>query len=358
MSGFEPLRDRLEGLRIPAGEARQLVWIVPERLGAALTATGSYEIFLAGPVLRASSALVERHLQHDHWAPEPGGDSFEATRVLLGSAAHFAAVAALIGTELARFDLSTDEALQQAFNDVEPIIEMAIRRSTLSDEALLGLLAELHVLKVALLSIPRDNRPTVMLAWRGWTTGRDFVFGSNGLEVKATTGGQSRHHFSGVHQLEPQPLPEGGEERLGLLSIGFAETEHGGQSLADIVDDLLGLLEEGAPNRTATQQQLLSMIAAYGEAGGSGYDHDSVRHWSVYQRRFSITFGRLYDVGDTEMRLLSRELIEQTLAVVESVSFSLLLPNKISAFNPAISWQAELAEIAKAYSNQVAGQEN
>jgi hypothetical protein len=344
---FEPLRDRLEGLSVPKGEARKVIWIVGDRLGAALTAVGSYEIFLAGGPLKAASNLVERHLQHDLWVPERGGETFEATRILLGSASHFAAIAALIATEIARLDLSSDDKLQQAFLEVEPIIEMAIRRSTLSDEALLGLIAELYALKAALVSVPKDERPTVMLGWRGWTRGRDFEFGSGTLEVKATAGSQSRHHFSGVHQLEPNLLESGEAERLGLLSLGLAETDDGGQSLPEIVDDLLSLLDDGSIERGAAQQQLLSMIAEYGEGGGAGYEHDKMSGWVVYQRHFTITFGRLYDVADPAMRLLTREAIEQTFAVVDSVTFSLLLPERVSAFNPSARWQEELAAIVR-----------
>lgn len=341
---FEPLRDDLEALRVPEGEARRLVWVVRERLGAALTASGSYEIFLLGPELTAASPLVARHLQHDRWEePEPGGEAFEATRVLLGSAAHFAAVAALIATELARLDLSTDQAVQQAFTEVEPIIEMAIRRSALSDEALIGLIAELHVLRAALVAVDKEQRPIVLTGWHGWTKGRDFIFGDHALEVKATTGPQSRHHFSGVHQLEPQRVEGTETEHLRLLSMGLTETESGGQSLPDIVEDLLSLLQSDGAKRGPVQQQLLAMIANYGEAGSAGYDHDNVRHWQVYQRRFVTEFGRLYDISDSAVRLLTRELLEDTFAVVETVSFTLLFPDRISGFNPQDNWQGEIA---------------
>ncbi len=340
---FEPVRNDLEGLRVPEGEARRLVWVVEGRLGAALTASGSYEIFLLGPELTAASPLVGRHLQHDQWEPEPGGEVFEATRVLLGSAAHFAAVAALIATELARLDLSSDEALQHAFTEVEPIIEMAIQRSALSDEALIGLIAELHVLRAALVAVGKEKRPLVLMGWHGWTKGRDFIFGDKTIEVKATTGAQSRHHFSGVHQLEAQRLGGVQIERLSLLSLGLSETESGGQSLPDLVEDLISLLQSDGLAGGSAQRQLLAMIGAYGEAGTAGYDHDRARHWQIYQRRFAIDFGRLYDISDDEVRLLTREQIEDTFAVVESVSFSLLLPDRITSFNPVSNWQGDVA---------------
>ena len=68
---FEVLRDQLAALEVPAGNARTLAWIVPGRLGTALTATGAYEIFLCGPELSATVPLVARHLQHPTMAHPP-----------------------------------------------------------------------------------------------------------------------------------------------------------------------------------------------------------------------------------------------------------------------------------------------
>lgn len=345
---FEQLRDQLSGLEVPEGEARQLVWVVPGRLGAATTATGAYEIFLAGPELTATLPLVARHLQHDSWEPTAGGPAFAATRVLLGSATHFAAVAALIATELARLDLSTDASMQAAFNEVEPIIELAIRRGALSTETLLGLVSELQVLRVALLATPAPQRPTTLLGWRGWTQGRDFVLGRHAIEVKATLGDTSRHAFSGVHQLEPQPQPQGGQEMLHLMSFGLAEVDEGGQSLPELIDDLASLLDECGEEGAGARAQLLAMVREYGGAAAPGYDHDTMRGWSVYQIRHAISFARLYAVDDPEMRLLTSALLDQTFAVPGSVSFELELPASVSAFNPAASWQAEIAAMAAA----------
>jgi hypothetical protein len=212
----------------------------------------------------------------------------------------------------------------------------------MSTEAIIGLTAELHVLRVALLASQRPNRASTLLGWRGWTQGRDFVFGAAAIEVKATLADVSRHAFSGVHQLEPQRLEDGGEESLHLMSFGIAEVEQGGQSLPELVDDLLSTLADGE-ERSLTQLQLLNMIARYGGAESPTYDHDTMRDWSVYQARYAITFGRLYSVADEAMRLLSRGMIEQTFAVPDSVTFELQLPPMVSAFNPATSWQAEIA---------------
>ena len=342
---FEALRQQLAALAIPAGEARQLIWVVVDRLGIAMTAGGAYEIFLLGPPLLSASALVAGNLQHDRWEPSAGGEAFEASRVLLGSAAHFAAVAALIATELARLNLSTDAALQQAFSEVEPIIDMAIRRAVLSSEVIVGLIAELHVLRAALLIALPADRAKILPAWRGWAPGRDFVLGQHGIEVKATRGTTSRHSFSGIHQLEPQPTPSGCTEKLHLLSFGLQEVNQGGFSLPELVNDLLSLLSDDTGARSSAQAQLLTMIASYGGASVPNYEHDTMDDWSAYKQRYAITFSRLYEIDDPEMRLLSRELVEQTFAVAASLSFELALPSMISTYNPAQNWQAEVAKM-------------
>lgn len=342
---FEVLRQQLAALALPAGEARQLIWVVAGRLGTALTASGAYEVFLLGPTLKPASALVASNLQHDRWEPSAGGEAFEASRILLGSASHFATVAALIANELARLDLSTDAALQQAFSEVEPIIEMAIHRADLSSEVIVGLTAELQVLRAALLVTPPADRAKILPAWRGWAPGRDFVLGRHGVEVKATLGATSRHSFSGIHQLEPQLTSSGGTEKLHLLSCGLQLVEHGGSSLPELVDDLLSLLSDGTGTRTTTEAQFLSMVASYGGAGVPSYVHDEMRAWSIYRQRYAITFTRLYEIDDPAMRLLDRDLIEQTFAVPSSLTFELDLPFIISPFNPAQNWQAEIAKM-------------
>ena len=345
---FEDLRDRLAGMDVPAGDARRLIWLVQGRLGAALTATGAHEIFLGGPELSATVPLVARHLQHDRWEPNYGGSSFAATRVLLGSAPHFASMAALIAVELARFDLSDDNTLQRAFEQVEPLIELAIRGGALSTEALLGLIAELQLLRVGLLAVPTKKRRSVLMGWRGWTKGRDFVFGRHAIEVKATLGPGSRHSFGGVHQLEAQPLSVGGMEALHLMSFGLVEADGGGQSLPDLVEDLASLLDgdEGEPG--SGRADLVEKVREYGGPGAAGYDHWTMSDWAAYQGRYAINFTRLYSVDDPAMRLLTSSLIEQTFAVPGSVSFELQFPVSVSTFNPAANWQAEIAAMVTA----------
>ena len=203
------------------------------------------------------------------------------------------------------------------------------------------------MLRIVLLATNNDNRAGMLLVWRGWAPGRDFRIGAHGIEVKATLGPSSRHRFSGIHQLEPQRLENSGAESLSLLSLGLQIVETGGPSLPELVDDLLSLLAGGGNGRNAQQGQLLTMIASYGGTDAPSYEHDAMRGWNVYQQRFAITFARLYDLSDPNMHLLDRNIVDQTFAVPESLSFELAVPSTLSAFNPAEDWQKEIATMAR-----------
>ena len=350
---FETLRAALDALEVPAGEARRLHWVVPDLLGAAKTAAGDFEIFLLGEPLAARSAVVRRCLEHGAWRPTSGGSAFDATRVVLPADPHFAAIAALIATELMRAGLGAGVSTQEVFTEVEPIIELAIQRGSLTDEVLLGLFSELLVLRTILRAGDRslEDKAVLVGAWGGWQQGRDFVMGRQAVEVKATRGLTSSHAFSGLHQLEEQTLPDGDLEALHLLSIGLQEVSDGGASLPDLVDDLLSELGEPVEferDQSPLQAQLLGWISQYG-AGGRGYRHLSMRGWPQYQAQFALSFSpRLYRISDQAVRLLRRAVVEETFVRPDSLTFEATFPARVSAFNPAEQWQAELVRMADA----------
>lgn len=346
---FEALRDELEFLEAPAGTARSLRWLATP-LAVARSTTGDFEIFIRGDELLATSALVRRHLQYGDWQPEGGGITFPANRVVLPSAPHFASVAALIAVELLRAGLGTTAGTQAAFADVEPIIEMAIRRGALPENVLVGLIGELIVLRQCLLSI--DSQPqlrAVLLdAWQGWQGGRDFRFGTNSVEVKTTQAGSSIHEFSGLHQLEEVPLPDGSLEELHVLSVGLAASPSMGETLPGIVDQILEMLG-GTKGQSPLQDSFLTRVERYGAASGVGYQHVTMKDWAAYSTRYTSTFPlRLYRVADPTMRLLDRTDIAKTFVAPDSISFTLHIPDRVSAFNPAPSWQAELSRMISA----------
>lgn len=345
---FEALRTELEALSVPSGQARNLRWLAPS-LAVGRTTAGDFEVFIRGPELRAASSLVRRHLQHGGWRPEEGGEPFPASRIVLPSASHFAAIAALIAIELMRAGIAGPRGPQEAFTDVEPIVEMAIRRGALPENVIIGLIGELTVLRQLILA--RSDTRTAMMRcldlWQGWQEGgRDFRLGDHSIEVKTTQAVSSIHEFSGLHQLEPKLLPSGQLEQLYLMSIGLSVSTILGESLPAVVDSIINLLT------TATGCQDLAddfvrRVALYGSQTGGGYAHPSMADWSVYGTRYVHSFQpRLYRLDDEAMRLLTRDVLAQTFVQADGLAFTMHVPDQVSAFNPAPRWEAELARMA------------
>jgi len=341
---FEALRAELEALSVPTGQVRHLRWLAPQ-IAVARTTSGDFEVFIRGHELRASSSLLRRHLQHGEWQPEGGGEPFPASRIVLPSAPYFASIAALIAVELIRAGIAGPRGPQAAFNDVEPIIEMAIRRGALPEDVIVGLIGELTLLRQLIL--PRSHQPETMLRcldlWRGWQEGgRDFKIGNHSIEVKATRASSSVHDFSGLHQLESEATPSGRLEILHLMSIGLAASTSMGESLPSIVSSIVFLLT----SRTGSSElahEFVSRVALYGRQSGDGYTHESMADWSAYGTRYAHTFQpRLYRLDDPAMLLLTRDLLGQTFVQPDGLSFRMHIPDQVSAFNPASNWEAEL----------------
>jgi hypothetical protein len=341
---FEALRAELEALSVPSGEVRHLLWVAPP-LAVGRNTSGDFEIFIRGPELRAVSSLVRRHLQHGAWRPEGGGEPFSASRVILPSAPHFAAVAALIAFELIRAGIAGSRGPQDAFTDVEPIVEMAVRRGALPDNVILGLIGELTVLRQIVLA--RSARPTSMMrcldTWQGWQDGgRDFRLGDHAIEVKTTQAASSIHEFSGLHQLEAKVLPSGRLEQLHLMSIGLSASTTTGESLPAVVASIVALLTSST-GAGEVADEFMRRVELYGSQSGVGYTHASMADWSVYGTRYVHSFlPRLYRLKDQAMLLLTRDVLATTFVEADSLSFTMHVPDQVSAFNPAPSWEAEL----------------
>jgi hypothetical protein len=341
---FEVLRENLEALSVPEGQTRNLRWLATP-LAIGRTASGDYEIFIRAPELRAGSALVRHHVQHGDWRPEQGGEPFSASRIVLPSAPHFASISALIAIELMRSGIAEPDGIQAAFTDVEPIIEMAIRRGALSEAVIIGLIGELTVLRQLILA--RSGQPEAMMRcldyWQGWQEGgRDFRIGDHAIEVKTTQASASIHEFSGLHQVEPKQLPSGTIEHLHLMSIGLAASTTMGESMPATVASIVTLLSS-ASGGTELAGEFVRRVSLYGTLSGSGYAHLSMQEWSVYQTRYAHTFlPRLYRVDDPAMLLLGRDLLGRTFVQAQGLSYTMHIPEQVSAFNPAPNWEAEL----------------
>jgi hypothetical protein len=345
---FEELRADLVALAVPQGQARKMLWLA-QPLGVGRTPSGDFELFIRGVEVTASSSLVRRHLQHGSWRPEKGGEPFSASRIVLPAAPHFASVAALIAIELLRAGIAAAQGPQGAFNDVEPIIEMAIRRGALPENVIVGLIGELTLLRHLLLMVA-DNPAEAMRKieyWQGWQEGgRDFRIGDSAIEVKTTQTRISSHEFSGLHQLEPILLPSGRLERLHIFSIGLVASTSVGETLPEIVDSIIGLM--GLAVGPEVVDEILRRISMYGSLSGAGYSHEAMRDWGVYGTRYAHGFPpRLYRLDDPAMRLLDRELLAQTFVQPQGLAFTVHFPDQVSPFNPVPNWEAEVEAMAQ-----------
>ncbi|NSX16070.1 PD-(D/E)XK motif protein [Cupriavidus taiwanensis] len=353
---FEALRDTLVQLDPPqlAGE-RSTYWVVPRKLGLAKTADAALEIFIVGPKLYPRTPTVSRHLEFARWEISESGEQLDANRVVLPSAPHFVAIAALIAVELDRAGIDDGRPIQEVLDDVEPIIELSLRRGALSEEHLIGLVGELLCLEAMLDAIADrpELRMSILDMWEGPQVGhRDFVIGISAIEVKTTRQESSSHKISGLHQVERAVSTHHSEENLFLLSIGLAASEHEGQTLPEIVQRVSDrLADSGAKEGTSLtplQHRFLDDVARYGAGASRGYDHRTMSAWNIYGSKYRATFTpRLYDLLDEEVRIIRRLDLTGTHVSPDDIQYRLELPPLINGGNPASSWRHAVVGIVK-----------
>jgi hypothetical protein len=354
VTSFEHLLQLAESLSVPHSETeREVCWCeLSNTVGFSRQVNGSIELFLCGDELRTASPLVRRHLRYDQWS-RATGDLFKANRLVFPADDHYTAATAFLAEELLRKDAVA--ALQNGFSLTEPLIEMMLRRTALSEEELLGLIGELRFLDV-LLSVASDQTKKALAldAWRGHEqTSRDFVFSNAFVEVKATRGDRSVHQISSLMQVDPrrseteQPL-----EQLHLLSLGFkpvlpSESSVVCVSLPNQVDAILKQLggDTTKDTRSVLQNLFLSKVASYGSVAGHGYEHDEMQNWAAYKAGWQHGFLRVYDMNDSAVQVLRRSDVRRRGHVVfESVRFTIDLPERVSGeLNP----QNDLFALAK-----------
>lgn len=226
-----------------------------------------------------------------------------------------------------------------------------MRRGALSDSVIVGLVGELTVLRQLILchTVCPSSLTRVLEYWQGWHGGRDFRIGVHSIEVKTTQSVTSIHEFSGLHQLEPELLPSGELEQLHLMSVGLAASTSTGESLPTLVSSIITLLSASSDGDELVNE-FERRVALYGSSSGVGYLHSAMHDWSVYQTRYTHTFmPRLYRVDDPAMRMLTRQILAETFVQPEGLSFTMHVPEQVSAFNPAPDWSAQL----EVMSNQV-----
>jgi hypothetical protein len=355
---FEELLSLAKTLRVPEhGNQRVVEWCDADRvLGLARQQGGAYELFIATGKLTVRSAVVERHLRHDRW--KAGTETeFEANRLVLPAENHFVPVAAFLVEELLRNGVSASP--QNAFTRVEPLIDLALRRTALDEETIVGLIGELMFLEVLLAEAETVmHRATCLESWRGYEPSRrDFVFiGRADVEVKVTRGVRSSHEISSLSQVDPRRTEDGTPiEQLYLLSIGLrtpaADEVSSARSLPRQVDAVLRML---GPNidigqRNEIQELFLTRVHRYGTAARRGYSHDEMKAWEVYQPSWIQQFARAYDMNSAGIDVLRLAEVEQHRHVsAGSVTYVADLPDSVdSTPNPRVDLKLLAAELIR-----------
>jgi hypothetical protein len=352
---YEELLQRVGMLTRPDEPMQRNVhWLnAAHVIGISKTREGRIEIFLAGPALNPSSRTLRDAIEHQPWWRQGGDEpAFEANRLLLPGVGHFNQVAAFLCAELLRNGVEV--ALERAFLETEPILELAIERLRLSDGAFLGLTGELLLLGALCRSVGDAEAALVVDAWAGWQQSlRDFTWGAVGTEVKTTTRSTSTHQIQGTHQVELNGGGGGGqrEEGLYLVSIGLQETEPHGNSFTvpDLVDRIIERL--GEVGRPETADVFVARVREYGSGAGFGYDHRSMRDDPAFTRSFAVTFVRAYDMTDEAIAVLRQQDVEARPHVEpSSLRYTIRLPAQVSGdLNPVVGLnQAALAVLRAA----------
>jgi len=245
-------------------------------------------------------------------------------------------VAAFLGSELIRLGLETD-ALQVVFRRAEPLVEMALRRTSLARQTVVGLLGELVFLRMLLRESNPERRDSTLDSWTGWAhSARDYQFGETYVEVKTTLEQRSRHQISSLRQVEEDPGV------LLLLSVGLVADSEGPISLPVLADQIIGLLDvpeapEEAPTRFLERLSLYGTSTARGEPGiARGYVHADMKEWGIYSERFTLGFtSRLYRVAEPSIHVIrTPDLARFPHVRPDGLQYTLELPEVVDAQNP------------------------
>jgi hypothetical protein len=296
--------------------------------------------------LAPASNLIKDFLEFQKWHRDGDNPKLLANRLVLPAVGHYDQVAAFICTELLRNGADTD--LLMAFRHTEPIVEMAIRRLRLTDQALLGLAGELIVMDALVKQIRPEGVASIVRSWDGWKESlRDFSWADTGVEVKTTTLSTSSHMIEGVHQVELRSarslLPE---NRLYLVSLGLQWVSHaeGAFSIPSLVDSIISRVgsQDNARDAPALIDLLISRIHEYGSGAEIGYDHRTMRSDPVFSRPFVARFVRGYDMLDEKIRIIrSPDIAPHVHVDSSSLSYRLELPSRVSGdLNPVVGLQA------------------
>lgn len=298
---------------------------------------GRVEVFLLGSRLTPSQAVVDRAMDYrDDWQSS-NESAISANQIVLPRDSYFDSAAALMCVELISAGYRDDP--HGAFARVEPLIAKFIRGiDQIGDQVLVGLYGELVLLDALTGRLQATSVDDMILSWFGWKpSSRDFQLGSVGVEVKTTSGSTSTHRIQGFHQIEVgHPVTDTAETDLHLLSLGVLAISAGqraGETVPMLVDRIVQRI-----TTTWAQDDFLDRVQEYGGDAGLGYKHSRDQSKSRFQKRFSLTFERLYDVADDNLRILHRSDVASFSHIrIDSVEFSVDLPYPfMGVINPVV----------------------
>jgi len=339
MTSYEVVLNQINA--VPAGtigDDRAITWLTDAKVvGIARNSRGHLELFLAGDELRPRTGTVKTAMRYHSWhrAALP---PLNANRICLPALGHFDQVGAFIAAELLRE--KADSNLERAFAVTEPLIELAIKRMEISENAILGLVGELLLLDALCRRAADPQVGPIVQAWDGWRrSARDFTWRGTGVEIKTTTRTTSSHAIHGVHQIEPTPASDDatGETRLFLVSIGLCQSDINAPALSipSLVETILDRLN--GTGASGLVDDFLTRVSMYGTESGIGYEHATMVNEAPFTTTFGVTFIRGYDMADPAVEVLRRDdLITHQHVDAQSVIFRVELPATISLNNPIV----------------------
>lgn len=337
MTSYEEVLEQISA--IPAGitgDDRTITWLTNAQVvGLARNNRGHLELFLAGDRLKPRTGTVKSAIHYHTWHRDTQ-PPLSANRILLPALGHFDQVGAFIAAELLRERVDTD--LERAFAVTEPLIELAIKRLQISENAILGLVGELLLLDALCRHAGNLHVGPVVQAWDGWRrSARDLTWQGTGVEIKTTTRTTSSHAIHGVHQIEPAAAndDDAGEARLLLVSIGLRQADPNvpALSIPSLVESIVERLN--ATGACGLADEFLTRVAMYGSESGIGYEHAKMANEAPFTTPFTVTFIRGYDMTDPAVQVLRRDdVVAHQHVDAQSLTFRVELPATISLDNP------------------------
>ncbi|WBL33752.1 PD-(D/E)XK motif protein [Sinirhodobacter sp. HNIBRBA609] len=353
MTSYEAVLNQINV--VPAGtigDDRAITWLTDAKVvGIARNSRGHLELFLAGGELRPRTGTVKTAMHYHSWHRD-SLPPLNANRICLPALGHFDQVGAFIAAELLRE--KADVNLERAFAVTEPLIELAINRMEISENAILGLVGELLLLDALCRRAADPQVGPIVQAWAGWRrSARDFTWEGTGVEIKTTTRATSSHTILGVHQIEPTPVSDDdtGEARLLLVSIGLCHAGLNAPALSipSLVESILERLN--ATGASGLVDEFLKRVSVYGAESGIGYEHATMVNEAPFTTTFGVTFVRGYDMADPAVEVLRRDdVITHQHVDAQSVNFRVDLPATISLENPIIGARRVVEAILRLHS--------